>query len=398
MVIVGAGISGLSIAYQLVARRISNKIAIIEKEIGAGRHTSGRNSGVLHAGIYYKPETLKAKVCIKGAKRLKQWITERELPYNKCGKIIVPTKQEQDEQLDILFDRGKQNGAEVELWNSNQLASAAPYTKSISGRALWSPNTTVTNPKAVIEQLKLELEQKGIIFYFEEDKWIHLDNKSEIRLSTGQSIHYGHLFNCAGLYADKIAHANKVGMNYFILPFKGLYWNIKKSSKIQPDINIYPVPDLNVPFLGVHFTPGSDQEQLCTIGPTATPSLGRENYRGLQGLQLDVAMRSMSTLLSQYWLNNGGFRRYAHEQALQSLTPLMLRSAKRLIPGILSKDIELSNKVAIRPQLFNKETQRLEDDFLCINKGNTTHALNTISPAFTASFELGDLIIDSTNL
>ena len=154
------------------------------------------------------------------------------------------------------------------------------------------------------------------------------------------------------------------------------------------------MPDLNVPFLGVHFTPSADSTPKVTIGPTATPALGRENYSSIEGIEGDILIRQFKILASQYITNSGNMRQYAHEQALLFFRPLLINSAQKLIPEIDEQNISISDKVAIRSQLFNSKTSKLEDDFLCINGHSSTHVLNAISPAFTASFALGDLIVD----
>ena len=190
-----------------------------------------------------------------------------------------------------------------------------------------------------------------------------------------------------------MAHQFGIGLNYSLLPFKGLYWQLKSGCLIQPRTNLYPVPDLSVPFLGVHFTPSADATPLVSIGPTATPAWGRENYRGLEGVEPAMAAANLALLARQYLANRGGFRRYVHEQAFLALPPLLLKAAQELIPSLRAEHIEISKKVGIRSQLFNHTNQRLEDDFLCLPGPASTHVLNAISPAFTASFALADLII-----
>ncbi len=390
--IIGGGMVGLSLAYQLIKRNIGKRIIIIEKEEQLGKHSSGRNSGVLHAGLYYEPNSLKAKVCVEGSKRLKHWILDRGIRLNQCGKIIVATNPELESQLELLFDRGRQNGAVVDFISKKELHQKIPEINPSFNRALWSPNTAVVKPIDVINQLKLELIELGVIFRTSIDDWEIQDQNS---LEIGDEIiKFEHLISCAGLQADKVAQKFCIGNEYQILPFKGLYWKIKTSSNFKIKTNLYPVPDLNVPFLGVHFTPSADIQPTITIGPTATFAFGRENYKGYQGIEPALAFRNLMTLGSQYFLNKGGFRRYVHEQAFLSFEPFLLKEAKKLIPSISAKDIEISEKVGIRAQLFNKKARKLENDFLCLKGPQSTHVLNAISPAFTASFELADLIID----
>ena len=394
VLILGGGMVGLCLAHQLLERGVTTSITVLDKEPELGRHSSGRNSGVLHAGLYYKPGSIKAQVCVAGARRLRAWVEERQLPLNPCGKVIVPPRGELDSQLDVLADRGRANGAQVEFWDEQQLRALIPEARSASGRALWSPNTAVVKPITVVRRLRQELADRGVVFLEGQAGWTAEPESRQLRLADGGTIAYGHLFNCAGLQADRVAHQFGVGLHYGLLPFKGLYWQLKPGCPIQPRTNLYPVPDLEVPFLGVHFTPSAEAIPLVSIGPTATPAWGRENYRGLQGLEPAMAAANLALLARQYLANQGGFRRYVHEQAFLALPPLLLRAAQELIPAVRAEHVELSQKVGIRSQLFNTSSQRLEDDFLCLPGPSSTHVLNAISPAFTASFALADLILD----
>lgn len=392
--IIGGGMVGLCIAHQLLERQITRSITIIDKEPELGCHSSGRNSGVLHAGLYYKSESLRAQVCVAGAKRLRAWVEERGLPINPCGKVIVPPRGELDSQLELLAERGRANGATVEFWDEQQLHELIPEARSASGRALWSPDTAVVKPLQVVQCLQQELQQKGVQIITAAAGWQVQTEQCCLSFADGSKLTYGHLYNCAGLQADRVAHLFGVGLNYSLLPFKGLYWQLKSGCLIQPRTNLYPVPDLSVPFLGVHFTPSADATPLVSIGPTATPAWGRENYRGLEAIEPAMAAANLALLARQYLANRGGFRRYVHEQAFLALPPLLLKAAQELIPSLRAEHLELSKKVGIRSQLFNHTSQRLEDDFLCLPGPASTHVLNAISPAFTASFALADLIID----
>ena len=392
--IIGGGMVGLSIANQLLERNISKKIVVIDKEKSLGMHSSGLNSGVLHSGVYYKPGTLKSKVCVSGSRRLKKWIKERNLPINECGKIIIPQEENLDNQLDVLKERATKNGAKVELINQKELNRLEPFVKSSTGRALWSPNTVVVKSKIVLNKLESELREKGVKFFLHQENWDVDQSKCIFSLDNGNKINYGHLINCSGLYADRVAKKFNVGEKYRLFPFKGIYWALRNNSEIKINRNIYPVPDLNVPFLGVHFTPSADEIPTIYIGPTATPALGRENYKALDGIEPLSTLSNLLSLAGQYLQNNGGFRKYVHEQLLLALKPVMLNSAKKLIPSITNHDIVSCEKVGIRSQLFNLDERKLEDDFLCLEGPSSTHVMNAISPAFTASFSLADLIID----
>ena len=397
IVIIGGGMVGLSVAYQLIDRGITNKITIIDKESELGMHTSGRNSGVLHAGIYYKPETIKAKICINGSLRLKDWISENKLKINNCGKVIVPTSVDLDSQLELLLQRGLTNGAQCEIIKEKDLLKLIPQANCPSGRALWSPQTSVVNPYSILSSLKMKLLSYGVIIKKNERKWSVKPKLNKVILSDGTFLNYDYFFNCGGLYADKIAKEFNLGENYILIPFKGNYWKLKKESRIKICTNLYPVPDLDLPFLGVHFTPSADQSNIY-IGPTATLAFGRENYSRFEGIEPSMSFENISILARQYLLNKGRIREYFHRQSLLSFKKFFLKAAQKLVPNLSENDIEFSNKVGIRPQLFNKNNNKIEDDFLYLTTPSSMHILNAISPAFTASFALGDLIIDKSNL
>ncbi len=391
-IVIGGGMVGLSVVHQLKKRDERLRIAVIEKEAFCGMHSSGRNSGVLHAGLYYKPDSLKARVCVNGAKKLKKFVAENQLEINNCGKIIVPTSENLDSQLNLLAERGRKNGARVEFIDDQQLKELIPCARSASGRALWSPDTSVVDPKQVLKCLVKTLEELNVPI-FTGCNWDLSEDQKCINFSTGHQLTFDYLINCAGLYADRIAHQFGVDKQYSLIPFKGIYWEIKSSSSIQINHNLYPVPDLSVPFLGVHFTPNVTNTKLY-IGPTATLAFGRENYTKLEGFEPVNLLENLRIICDQYFYDRGGFRGYVHEQAFLSLTPLMLKQAKRLVPSLTLNDLKKSQKVGIRPQLFNKQTKSLENDFLCVKAENSLHVLNAISPAFTASFSLADLILE----
>ena len=290
------------------------------------------------------PVHSKARVCIEGARRLRNWVEERDLPLNPCGKVIVPPRAELDGQLDILADRGKANGAKVEFWDADQLKELIPEARTASGRALWSPNTAVVKPIRVVHRLRQELAERGVNFHHVHQGFKPRPEQKQLTIKNGSNLSYGHVFNCTGLQADRVAMAFGVGDQYTLLPFKGIYWQLKTSSPCQPRTNLYPVPDLNVPFLGVHFTPSADAIPVVSIGPTATPAFGREHYRGLEGIEPGMAATNLKIITSQYLANRGGFRRYVHEQAFLALPPLLIRAAQELIPSLKPEHIELSQK------------------------------------------------------
>lgn len=388
-VIVGAGILGLSMAKQLCESYPQSRIAIVEKESVVGLHASGRNSGVLHSGIYYPPESLKARYCAKGAALMRTYCQEHQLPYEPMGKVIVPTKEQDAETLKLLYDRGLANGAKVELINQQQLQELEPETYSVTGSALYVPETTVIDPKRVLEHLYMQLKQQGVTFYFNAPCRQVLTKEKRVRLED-QQIGYDHLINTAGLYADRVAQMCGMPSRYTMLPFKGLYYELT-SSHLRINRLIYPVPDMNVPFLGVHFT--KSVYGKIYAGPTAIPALGREQYRGLNTMKVSEASLVLYHMLKQYHLNHQGFRAYAHQEVTRFIKPYFIKAARVLVPSLNKNDLKLSTKVGIRAQLLDRQKNQLVMDFLTEKTANETHILNAVSPAFTSSFQLAAHVV-----
>jgi L-2-hydroxyglutarate oxidase LhgO len=393
ILILGSGMVGLSCASQILERFPDLSIAILEKETDIGKHSSGRNSGVLHAGLYYQPKSLKAKVCVQGSKRLKAWCHNENIPVMECGKVITPQKPELDKQLEVLVDRGRANGAIVELIDEKQFKELVPNGRTSTGRAVWSPDTCVVKPIQVIKRLKQKLKKQGVIFMFSQQK---LDFKAAIKqviLDNGVKLSYDHLINCTGLQADRIAHKFNIGKDYTMLPFKGSYWQLKKNAPFKFDTNLYPVPDLEVPFLGTHITPSIDG--ITYLGPTATPALGRENYKGIKGLEPLSSISFLHHMAIQV-ITNKKMRNYVYNQAFDWTPANFLNSVQAIAPEIKMEHIEKSLKVGIRPQLYDKNNRNLVQDFVMLDGYGSTHVVNAISPAFTASFELADYILDNS--
>jgi len=393
--IIGAGMLGLSMAYNIKKINPESSILILEKEDSIGKHSSGRNSGVLHAGIYYKPNTLKAKVCVEGAKRLKKWCLSNKLDVLNCGKIITTQSKNLDNQIDLLVKRGRENGASVEIIKEKELQELCPEAITASGRAIWSPNTSVVNPKNILIKLLENLLSQGIKIIFNSKVLYVNDNEGLLKIGIKDSkenytVEYGHSFNLSGIHALKIANLFSIKHQYDVLPFKGTYWELDKSSGIQINTNLYPVPDLNVPFLGVHFTPSL--EKKVYVGPTAIPALGKENYKLWEKIDPGLFINSFQKMGYMWLSNRNGFRGYATNQLMHFLKPYFLKSAKLIIPKLKNEHLIYSEKVGIRSQLYNNQTRSLEDDFIVQEGIKSTHVLNAISPAFTSGFSLSELI------
>lgn len=391
--VIGGGITGLAIARSLKSKYPGASIAVFEKEAKFGQHGSGRNSGVLHSGIYYPEQSLKAKFCAQGSKQLAQFCEEYRLPISRMGKVIVPTREEQDSQIDLLFQRGVNNGARVSVIDRQQLKEIEPEAASASGRALHSPDTAVVDPLQVLSKLQEVLTSQGVTFHHQTALANTNPQQNSFTTQQGDTVSYGVLFNAAGQHADRIAHLFGTAKEYALLPFKGMYFALDPQSNISLNGLVYPVPDLNVPFLGVHSVKKISGE--IYFGPTAIPALGRENYIGLNDIEPIEAARIFSNLAIQYWKNQQGFRNYAHEEAGRFLKSRFTAAAKVLTPKLETDHLIPSTKVGIRAQLLNTQTRQLEMDFMVHSHENTVHVLNAVSPAFTSAFPFADYVVET---
>lgn len=384
-IIIGAGITGLAIARELILQEPGLNIAILEKENRIGVHASGRNSGVLHSGIYYPENTLKAEMCAKGARAMAEYCEENGLPIQRQGKVITPVKIEDDPQVDLLYQRAVNNGARVSILDRKELAEIEPAVSSATGRALYSPDTAVIEPGLVLERLAGELADRGVNIHYSSQVTDADPELNQVTVNKSSKLIYRRLINSAGQFTDRIAHRFQVGGRYTILPFKGIYYLLDKRSEIKLNGLVYPLPDLNVPFLGVHSV--NSLNGRTYFGPTAIPVFGREHYQGLEGIELSQALPISWLLLQQYLRNNQGFRRFAHEEAGRFLRKKFAAAARALVPELKAEYLLPSSKVGIRAQLLDKKKHQLVMDFLVEKKDNTTHILNAVSPAFTSAFE-----------
>lgn len=284
--VIGAGVVGLAIAREIKLRYPSQSVVVLEKEAAPGLHASGC-SGVLHSGIYYPAESLKARVCATGARELSEYCLERKLPIRRPGKILVPARASDAAQLDLLEQRGRKQGIEVFRLDGQQLSELEPHVRSATGQALLVPSTAVVSCAAVIKELVKEVIASGVSLQTN-TTIIEVDaEKRRLKTKEGEFT-YGQVINCAGAHADRVAHLFGSARHYTVLPFRGSYWKLDPRSNIQLRHLIYPVPDLRVPFLGVHTTTTIDGD--IYLGPTATPALGRENYSGLKNVGIGEAV------------------------------------------------------------------------------------------------------------
>lgn len=385
VVICGAGILGLTIARELLASGHTD-IIIFDKEDGLGYHASGRNSGVLHAGVYYDPGTLKAKMCLTGNQRMQAYCEEHNLPLFKSGKVIVTREEAELETLYELERRTLANGGQAEIIDEKQLAELEPNAKTI-GKALHSPLTAVVDPKAILTKMREELEASGKVRFFFDTKFLS-SGKDMVRTSQGD-IGYGLFINAAGAFSDKVAQSFGIAKNYRLIPFKGIYRVLKKPAADKINGSIYPVPNIKNPFLGVHFTRSVHGDVY--VGPTAIPALGRENYGILKGIDsefLSILLRDM-----HMFFENEKFRAVALAEPRKYIFKYFFEDAKKLVKHIAPNDMAPSSKAGIRPQLIDIANNELVMDFVVEKHENTVHILNSISPAFTSSMYFAELVV-----
>tara|TARA_B100000965_G_scaffold386741_1_gene389292 strand:+ start:5009 stop:6190 length:1182 start_codon:yes stop_codon:yes gene_type:complete len=375
--IVGSGIIGLTIAFELVKRNPNKNIVIIEKEKDIGFHASGRNSGILHAGFYYDKNSLKAKFCIKGNILMKNFCKKNNIHIKNTKKVVVAKDKKELETIFELHKRASLNGVKTEIITSKQLKK---INKNICTyeKALFSPNTASVNPIEVLIKLKEILIEKGVHFRF------------NTAFNDVRKNEYKYLVNCAGLYADKIAKKFNLASNYTMLPFKGIYMKYMGENNNLLNINVYPVPNLSNPFLGVHYTITSDNS--IKIGPTATPAFWRENYSALNNFNLFEMMEILKYEIKLFILNSFNFRDLAIKEIRNYFNSNIIKSAQKLVNNFPNNFKPI--KAGIRAQLLNTKTNELVQDFIIEHSKKSTHILNTVSPGFTCSFAFSEYVVD----
>lgn len=385
--VIGGGVIGLSIARELRRRQPDARVTVIEKESSCGAHASGRNSGVLHAGFYYSPDSLKAKFTKLGNERLTAYCEEKRIPLNKCGKLVVAKDAGDLPSLDELFRRGQANGIELHALTEAEAKRIEPRVKTYQ-RALFSPRTSTVNPLYVVNAMQEDAQREGVQILVDTAYVGKTDR--QVRTSRG-TIQAGYVVNAAGLYADKIALEYGFSENYRILPFKGLYlYSSEPPGSIRT--NIYPVPDLRNPFLGVHFTITADGK--AKIGPTAIPAFWREHYEGFGNFKLgeliEVVGRGLGLLTNAQF----DYRRLAVEELAKYSRKKMVSLASVLAEGVKEEHYRTWGRPGIRAQLLDITKRKLEMDFVLEGDHRSMHVLNAVSPAFTCSLPFAAYVCD----
>ncbi len=385
--VIGGGIIGLSIARSLRKRYSDCSITLLEKENELGHHASGRNSGVLHAGFYYTADSLKARFCRDGNRALRTYIQEKGLPLNECGKLVVARSERELPQLEELLRRARANGVQLQSISEEDAREIEPRVKTVK-RALWSPTTATADPVPVLLAMRADATREGISILTQSSyrDWV----QGEVITSAGL-FDPGYVVNAAGLHADEIALDFGFSQNYRIVPFKGLYLYCDQPTETFRT-NIYPVPDLRNPFLGVHFTITGDGH--AKIGPTAIPAFWREQYSGLTRFRPVEFLEIVRRDLELFFGAGFNFRQLAFEELRKYSRHRMVSLAAELASGVDVKDFTHWGRPGIRAQLVNIHTLKLEMDFVLEGDGKSLHVLNAVSPAWTCSLPFAEHVCD----
>lgn len=385
--VIGGGIVGLATAIELMRRKPGARLILLEKENAVARHQTGHNSGVIHAGIYYPPDSLKARLCREGAAATKAFCDEHGIPYDTCGKLVVATNAEEEARLDAIYERAVANGIAVDRLSGADLAAREP---NVSGcAALFVRETAIVDYRQISERMREIIVELGgeVLLGARVDSIAEETDRVRVSHARG-TVDCGNLVVCAGLQSDRLASLAGLKINHRIIPFRGEYFRLPdRHSGIVRHL-IYPVPDPELPFLGIHVTRMVDGG--VTIGPNAVLGLSREGYAKFSIDILDLAATAAFPgfwrLLARYWRasvmelrNSLSRRRYLNE-------------VRKFCPAI-EKDDMLAYPAGIRAQAVLRDGT-LVHDFLFEQTPRTLHVLNAPSPAATSAIPIGRMIVD----
>ena len=386
VVVIGGGIVGLATALQLKKSNPNLKLVLLEKETELAKHQTGNNSGVIHSGLYYKPGSLKAINCIHGYHLLIDFCQQYEIPFELCGKIVVATEEAEIPLLDNLYKRGEQNGLQnLKKLDKDQLKEYEPH---VHGRAgIYVPQTGIVDYKRVAQKYG-ELIQKsgGEIHLGEQAIAVQSTENKKVVITQKTSYTTRLVINCAGLYSDRVARMTVQKLNVKIIPFRGEYFKLKKEKEYLVKNLIYPVPDPNFPFLGVHFT--RMVKGGVEAGPNAVLAFRREGYKksdiNFSELAETLAWPGFQKVAAKYWRTGFGemyrsFSKAAFTNALQ-----------KLIPEIRENDLE-EGGAGVRAQACDRNGG-LVDDFMILEEANVINVCNAPSPAATSSLAIGETV------
>ncbi len=385
IIVVGGGIVGLATAYKINIKYPEKRILVLEKELKVAAHQTGRNSGVIHSGIYYKPGSYKAKNCVDGRRELVAFAKEHNIKHDICGKIIVATKQSELDHMYKVFSNGQQNDVEgIELINANQIKEIEPYCTGIEG--IWVPCTGIINYADVaekyVELISALFKNSKVLTSYEVIAFEkHTDYTTVI--TNKENFDAKYVITCGGLQSDRLARKEGVKTDAEIVGFRGDYYDLTEEGKHKVKNLIYPVPNPKYPFLGVHFTRMINGDTEC--GPNAVFVFKREGYGKTDFSLKDTAEAFAFGGTWKFFLDNWRFGLDEYRRAFSK--KLFLQRLQALIPSLEMKDIK-PGRAGVRAMLLSQEG-KMVDDFKIEHQGNALHILNAPSPAATASLAIG---------
>ncbi|MGB3754794.1 MAG: L-2-hydroxyglutarate oxidase [Rivularia sp. (in: cyanobacteria)] len=385
-VIVGGGIVGLSTSMALGKRYPKARILVLEKENQVAFHQTGNNSGVIHSGIYYKPGSFKAKFSREGCRSMVQFCQEHGIDHEVCGKVIVATSPEQLPRLENLYKRGLENGLDVKKITSEEVKEKEPHVKSVAG--IWVASTGIVNYKQVCQKYAEIIQQQGGEIKFNTKVYkIVASGQNQVLETNNGSFETRFVINCAGLHSDRVAKLGKVDPQAKIVPFRGEYYEFIPEKRHLVKGLIYPVPNPDFPFLGVHFTRMIDG--TVHAGPNAVLSLKREGYK-----KTDFNLRDFAEVMSYpgFWKLAAKHSDEGIKEIIRSFSKAaFVKSMQELIPEVRSSDV-IPTHAGVRAQALMNDG-KLVDDFLIVKGQNSVHVCNAPSPAATSSIEIGKAVV-----
>ena len=391
VIVIGAGLIGLSTAHQLKLKNPECKILVLEKEGDVALHQSGHNSGVIHSGIYYKPGSLKAQNCIEGYMAIIEFAQEHNIKYDLCGKIIVATNDKEISLLENIYNRGIQNGLQdLQYLSREEFREIEPHCEGV--KAIKVPQTGIIDYPAVAQTLKkLYQNLGGEILHFQQVEKINEVGSITIVKTQNNEFQTQKVITCAGLYSDKMSRLTNPDNDLKIIPFRGEYYKIKDERKYLVNHLIYPVPDPNFPFLGVHCTRMTDGN--IEAGPNAVLAFKREGYK-FTDFNFSETMETFTW--PGFWKIVAKYGNTGMGEMYRSLSKAAFTKAlQKLIPEIQENDL-VPGGAGVRAQACNREGI-LIDDFDIVKNGNIIHVRNAPSPAATSCLAIGKKIGDLIN-
>lgn len=385
--IVGGGIIGLSTAMHILETKKSAKIAIFEKEDQFAKHQTSHNSGVIHAGIYYKPGSFKAKLCREGLFATKNFCDKHEIPFKTCGKLIVATNPLEEKRIDDLFKRAKANGLKLKKINAKALRKIEPYI--LGTKALLSTETGMVDYRKIAIKMAEIIKNNGAEIYLN-TSIVHISEKSDfVELGNKHSIWKARkLIVCGGLQADRLAKMAGMKIDFKVIPFRGEYFKLPTSKNLILNHHIYPAPDPALPFLGVHLTKMIDGG--ITVGPNAVIGFSREGYA-----KLSINLKDIASYVTfpGFWKLLWQHRFHILSELKSSIVKYVyLKNCQKYYPNLTLDDL-LPYQAGIRAQVVTKNGE-IVHDFLWGKTARMLHVFNAPSPAATSAIPIGRMIAD----